>query len=454
MRIILSILLLSFIYPRRDCLKQAETDALGRSTRPDKHTHAVSDSGYFYIWYDTTGSAAPDLIDLDSNNIPDYIDEVGIIADSAYHVLVNIMEFSAHPADEDGFYDIYIESFPSGVYGYSLSDSPSQNISGATSYLKIDNDYVGFDSQFNLMPLQIMRLSVAHEYFHGVQRAYEINLSANTYFLEMTSTWFEDVLIPDGNDYLDGFADPLLHNPTADFDKTGNGYELALFGHYLSSFLDPKGLEDVKNSTIIREMLERCEYTSSNAFYAVEYVLENNYNVSFIETWVDFMSRNLYNGLYGEDEENPFYYYSDQALIDPIQTNLQTLQDSDTLVLSLDNKSAAIQSYHLGESSFLGFEHLSADYVGRFSIVSTTDYNDLYWAADISGLELTSNSDIHFVYGSETQESVAIDIMYLSNPYIYSLVDINPNSSATYGETLSPGYFENQITLHYFGHQN
>ena len=37
--------------------------------------------------------------------------------------------------------------------------------------------------------------------------------------------------------------------------------------------------------------------------------------------------------------------------------------------------------------------------------------------------------------------------------YDYSLIDINPNS-ATYGETLSPGYFENQITLHYFGHQN
>ena len=37
--------------------------------------------------------------------------------------------------------------------------------------------------------------------------------------------------------------------------------------------------------------------------------------------------------------------------------------------------------------------------------------------------------------------------------YDYSLIDINPNS-ATYGETLSPGYFENQITLHLFSHQN
>ena len=91
---ILFILLISFIYPRLDCLKQAETDALGRSSRPEKHTYAVSDSGNFYIWYDTTGSAAPDLQDSNpENGVPDYVDEVGTIADSAYHVLVNIMEF-------------------------------------------------------------------------------------------------------------------------------------------------------------------------------------------------------------------------------------------------------------------------------------------------------------------------------------------------------------------------
>ena len=36
--------------------------------------------------------------------------------------------------------------------------------------------------------------------------------------------------------------------------------------------------------------------------------------------------------------------------------------------------------------------------------------------------------------------------------YDYSLVDINPNSD-TYGINISPDYFENQVTVHYFGHQ-
>ena len=40
-----------------------------------------------------------------------------------------------------------------------------------------------------------------------------------------------------------------------------------------------------------------------------------------------------------------------------------------------------------------------------------------------------------------------------SQVYDYSLVDIN-TSSSTFGETISSGYFQGQVTLHYFGHQN
>ena len=35
----------------------------------------------------------------------------------------------------------------------------------------------------------------------------------------------------------------------------------------------------------------------------------------------------------------------------------------------------------------------------------------------------------------------------------YSLEDINP-SSPTFGIDIGPSYFENQVTIHYFGHYN
>ena len=40
-----------------------------------------------------------------------------------------------------------------------------------------------------------------------------------------------------------------------------------------------------------------------------------------------------------------------------------------------------------------------------------------------------------------------------SQIYDYSFEDIN-TSSSTFGKTISPGYFQGQVTLHYFGHQN
>ena len=44
-------------------------------------------------------------------------------------------------------------------------------------------------------------------------------------------------------------------------------------------------------------------------------------------------------------------------------------------------------------------------------------------------------------------------INFLFSQYTYTLEDINPNSS-TNGDYLSPASFSNQVTLHYFGHQN
>ena len=139
------IIFLSLVFSRRDCLQHAEKDALGRTVRPDKDTLAISPSGHFYIHFDITGNAAPDLTDSNNNGVPDYVDEVGIIADSAHHVLVDIMGWEEEPFDGEGGYDIYIMSYAAGVYGYNYKDI------GNTSYLQIDNDYVGYNSKFDLI---------------------------------------------------------------------------------------------------------------------------------------------------------------------------------------------------------------------------------------------------------------------------------------------------------------
>ena len=103
-------------------------------SRPSTDTYTLSPSGHFRIHYDLDGSNAPDISDLNNNNIPDYIDEVGLIADSSRYVLVDIMNFLPEIPDSDEFYDIYVQDRPSGYYGVNFQDD---NIDGA-SYIIID----------------------------------------------------------------------------------------------------------------------------------------------------------------------------------------------------------------------------------------------------------------------------------------------------------------------------
>ena len=320
-----------------------------------------------------------------------------MIADSAHHVLVNVLGYAEEPFDGEGGYDIYIMSYGTGSYGYTYLEDDG------ISYIQIDNDYLGYD----IDPLLIMAVSLGHEYFHAIQMGYKPNLY-DTYFFEMSSMWFEDVLVPDGNDYLNWIG-PLFSNPSAAFGTTGAGYELGLFGHYLSSFLDPNGVDGVTNSTIIREMWERFSVTNSSAFSAVQFVLNGeNYNLTFIEAWVDFITRNLYNGIY-ENFDNPFYYYIDQGLIEPIQTTINPVSPLESIELSIDNKSVSLYSFNY-QSDLITDLYISHDldnFTGLAGFVSTNEqFNDLNHLYAQNQYEVTNQVGIHLVYGTENNEEL------------------------------------------------
>jgi len=392
------IIFLSLVFARRDCLKYANQTALDRTLeRPVRQDSTLSPNGYFFIHYDTTETdlseaSPPDLIDENQNGVPDYIDEVGAIADSARKVLVEIMGYQSEPFDSDSIYDIYIMDYPSYKYGYNIPEDDG------TSHLRIDNDFIPHSIGTDISPLDIMRITLVHEYFHAIHWGYRRNLGSNAYFYEMSAMWFEDVMVPEGNDYL-GYTwiNDLFDHPTRAFNGPGPGYELALFGHYLSSFIDPNGQFDAKQSTIMREIWKRYQDSNSSAFSAVQDVLINDYEIPFIEAWTDFISRNLYNGI-----DESFYYYGDQALIDPIKTTNTMLTDSVLFELDLDNKSATIESFRIGSlESIFTIEHGDLDFTGRVAIISTDnyEYNNLFWGSDTTVEESFNNAEVHFVYG-------------------------------------------------------
>ena len=371
--------------------------------RPNTETYILSPSGHFMIHYDINGTHTTSQIDLNQNNIPDYIDEVGIIADSSRYVLVDLMNFLPEIPDSDGIYDIYIQDRPSGYYGVN---SPDDNINGA-SYIIIDNAYE--PGQFFTSGINTMRLTVAHEFFHAIQRAYRtVPPIGDIYFWEMSATWIEDIIVPDGDDYL-FWVDQFFNNPEQDISET-DGYSIALFGHYLSHSFD----SEIPGS-FIKDVWEKYSESESNdAFYSIDYILTENYNTDFSNAWLDFNSRNLFNGIY-EQSTNDFYFYSDQQYLQPISTSINFLDQNSEVDLIFSEESAVFKTFYVNNICSISIQNniipSNSEYNGKIAVI----------AEDISLNFLTDMTDSVYYFDQGTY----INLLYTG--YENSIITANIN---------------------------
>ena len=396
MKIIFLILLVIFGFPIDKCSFEFESKY---RSRPEKETFSLSPSGHFMIHYDTLGVAAPNLIDLDENNIPDYVDEVGIIADSTRNVLVNVMGFRPEVDDSDGIYDIYIDQRCNGCYGVNTPDSPNGN----GSYITIDNDY---SEGYYTSGLLTMRLTVAHEFFHAIQRAYKAPNLNDKFFYELSSTWIEDLIVPDGNDYL-YFIDNLFDEPEQSWDNLA-GYSLALFGHYLSTQFE--NLENQKQSTIIRRIWENMGNQNS-PYEILNNILEQEYDSSFENAWLDFISINMFNEKFS-DMNNDIFYYVDQAneLCTAPIVNSIFMESNETKIFnySLTNTAVTIESIASRDDLAiqLNISQNGSNYLRNFILFNNSDQEYLINSNSEDNLNIPNlyNSDkVQFLYiGNET----------------------------------------------------
>ncbi|MDZ7289593.1 MAG: hypothetical protein ONB44_08935 [candidate division KSB1 bacterium] len=207
-------------------------------SRPRLPLSYVTPSSRFRFHYTLSGDSAVARASTITPNVPDYVYEAGLAAERAYHVLVDSLGFAPH-ADDDNVdgpeYDFYIVNFRGSQYGYTdWNFLPPQERGPAFSV--IDNDY----AEFATRGLEGLRVTVAHEYFHGVQLNIRIR-SDDLFFFEMSSTWFEDVAYDHVNDYLNylprWFRDISLPLYTRD---GWHEYGSCIWLHYLVKRLEPE----------------------------------------------------------------------------------------------------------------------------------------------------------------------------------------------------------------------
>ena len=181
----------------------------GLRARPSTMTYV--ETIHFRIHYDTSGTHK--IYGWPSTT---YRDAMMVEVEHIWDEEVTNMGFRAPPpdgSDPDGgggndLYDIYVQNLI-GLYGYCAgsyyyNDGPGgYPPNAATSYVVIENDWVGFSHP----PIECMQITIAHEFGHSCQAAHNIN--ADTWYKECTSMWLEDTLYDDVNDYL-GYLSQFL----------------------------------------------------------------------------------------------------------------------------------------------------------------------------------------------------------------------------------------------------
>ena len=376
--------------------------------RPSLDNTLISPSGNFLIHYNDY-----------YEGITDFANEVASAADSSQKYTVDIMNFRNHIPDSDMLYDIYIKQLPNGSYGWNCPDG-----NDGASWVVIDDDYIG--ANYSTSGLDAMKISIAHEYFHAIQRAYVPVPGQNSFFYELSSIWIEDLIYPDINDYIffSQYGDDYFSNPERNMNSY-NGYGLGLYGHYLNEIYD---------NQIMQRIWEEYSFISQNGnldnesvFDAIDSVLDNdifNYNSTFVDTWLDFNSRNLFNG----NQNSEFHYYSDQFSFNPISTNPVQIDTIQSISRTLNDRSVKINSFYPYDISIINIQNNSTSNNVKGNICILSENNLINNIGNSFQTDIISSNDVlNTVYISDLNSneseillsSTFLDLNFSNNIYIY-----------------------------------
>jgi hypothetical protein len=160
------------------------------------------------IHYVKTTQDAPDMTDGDDENTtPDSVDQA---LDTAEAVNDLYVAAGYRRPDGDGdlggrsdFVDVYLSDLGNQqIYGYCTTDQTNapRGTWNRWAYCSIDDDFAEFPGH---TPLENQQVTLAHEYFHAVQYAYDA--FEDPWIVEATATWAEDEAfdgVDDNRQYL------------------------------------------------------------------------------------------------------------------------------------------------------------------------------------------------------------------------------------------------------------
>ncbi len=419
---------------------------------------AVSSNGFFRIHYTTTGNNA---IGYDINLLLAALDSV-------YSFEIDTLGYPVPPSDgsagDDDKYDIYIQNL-GGLYGYTWFENKAAD-SRWTSYMVIDNDFVGYYST----GINGARVTVAHEFHHAIQAG---NYAPQNYpspyrnddlfFYELTSTSMEEFVFDYVNDYYSYMHSYFQHPEKA--MPMNDGYSLAIWNIYLQKNF---GYDILKNQW------ERMPVSSAVKSIAMSISHLNStlrYELSNFGVWCYFTGSRAISGRYFEEANyypliTPTAVMNFNSAYQTYNLNLYptsnyylriNLPDNDGMFYSIisntDWQSAEITYNQTKNASFTiyhdanqGEKNVSENY----SVTLTTENNDSsFW--NHAGI---LNNVV--VYGGTSGNAIAFDndTRVFPNPYKLSSVDpvtIEFKHNLLPGSEVDISIFSAGLELYYSG---
>ena len=346
-------------------------------------------------------------------------------------------------ADEGGDtkFDIYIMDVGGhSIYGYVSPEAlSSAGTNSAYGFMVMDNDFVGFPTT----PTESMQVTAAHEYHHVVQNG--INVYADSWYKEATSTWMEERVYDSVNDNRQ-YVSSVMGSPETSLDRTGSHwYGTWIFNEYLSTRWDDDIVKDI--------WTELDPVGKDNALDAIETVLATK-SETLKSVYRDFWAKNYQkNNFYDEGTHWPVAKIENSA--SPHMLGGYTATSPITLIdsipeqsLTLDNMSAKLYKFK-ASSSLLNKKTLvvqvSADVgdeITAIVIVKNIDGSYKEYPIDldasgkgeagIAGFSSTSTDEVilAIVNYSKTEDAVAVKYnAFLAKPITFIIDDTGSMSS-------------------------
>ena len=201
----------------KELISRHSLTLLDRPTETDETYD--SPGGFFKVHFTRFGSHAVYQSSIITGGIPNYVLGVARIFDSVYTHIINTLGYPLPPSDGgyaqgvDSLYDVYLTNLGGVVFGLTYPDSLQFDSIGSlrgTSFIELDNDYQESSfSTYNSRPLDAVRVTAAHEYFHAVHFGIDFTEMEDwnnaplqrRYWYEMSATWMEEEIYDDINDY-------------------------------------------------------------------------------------------------------------------------------------------------------------------------------------------------------------------------------------------------------------